>query len=207
MLARWTNRARAKIWLKKQLNLSKLSPEEKRALIAADTICGVSMGRIKPALSYGLMRFDKPLRAKAVLQDWIGDRLQHVTGCLLSCMFCSAVYRFGNLLVIDPKPLLYEKKSNQLRLDSAHMRDYLTKFFSRDQLYLIETAYEQWRPVDKNAEAQKRYRQAGNYAPEFSKKTERLVAICQNIAERGRFDPAVQFASHGHEKDLCDRLK
>lgn len=160
-----------------------MSKAEKRVQIAKDVLLQIEAKRIKPQA--GVYIQAKVKNTFAFGKEWddpiinekeqVQDTLKNATcdACALGSMFICAVDRHDRLRIKNLNTFAvsaYPKDKNaEIELGGSDMYDYLSKFFSSDQLVAIEDAFE------------------GDYK-DISSDKKRLKAIMNNIIKNnGKF--------------------
>lgn len=174
----------------------KLSPEKKRVRVAKDVIDQLQAGTLLAGhhgyLNLGDVRnhwppADLPHKfrdlAKGVLYMYreradvnlteVFDEVK-CTVCGIGACFVAAVRRNDQVTVGD---LVHWG-------NDGFMREYLSAWFSREQLAMIEAAFEKSLNFNLSGNRQRR-EQAVKFGLRFDDPTERLIAIMQNIIDNG----------------------
>lgn len=131
-----TSKEKEVVELKKVNKLNKLfikaSPSEKRIIIAKDVINQINLGKyISKSGVY--CEFNKSI---------IGDLQKHLLKPSVNCKVCAIGSLFSSSIRINDK---YKISSSCQNIDNYPMMDELLKYFSEEQLHLIEKAYESWK--------------------------------------------------------------
>ena len=174
-----------------------LSPAEKRVYIARDVLAQIALKKLVPSIGMWLTS-DKPLYtekdvAKDVeLQD-ILKRTKQCEGCAIGGMFMCAVQTANQLKLSNLEGVKIFKEDQEDSPFYAHLDTdieyedafkYLSKFFSHDQLEMIETAFE------KDAGACHAGDDSATFVTEINDPSVRMELIMQNIiVNKGTFKP------------------
>ncbi len=180
----------------------KLSPSEKRVQIARDVIAQLKSKRLDANYGTWLDGYDKSLfdnsdlEKDSDLKDILA-KTETCIGCAVGGLFMCAVKRADSPIRVSN---LFEVDSYQLGMNDAF--SYLKKFFSEDQLELIECAFE------RNNGAVYRHDDLGKIAKQFVKDVDdpqtRMRLIMENIIDNdGTFEPEkspIGCITPGHQK-------
>lgn len=172
---------------------ARATPAQKRVIIAKDVIAALNSRKI--VATTGLYVDEDPLvdvvlTEKDLDKDYrqVLPKLEECQACAVGSMFLCAVKRADNLPLRETN-LLAEIQDNKewgdgkaaATLAEVHpgFHSYLTRFFDRDQIYLMENAFEQ-------SSIHERVRVVCLYGDD----EERLRMIMENVVRnRGRFQP------------------
>lgn len=147
------------------IRFRKANKARKRVMIAKDVLDQIRLEKYVPSCLYFVL--DNPTSETVINQQ----NLQNDYKCRLcgiGAAFASAV-RLGNS---------FEAKT--YALDSQPIREVLSKYFSNDQILMIENYYENW-----GVAAKKWNRHNG-----FWDRIPRMIAIFQNVIDnKGEFKP------------------
>lgn len=157
-----------------------LSPSEKRVAIARDVLAqlaskrftakfGVWFGKKNNSNLFSDRAIEKDLEVKDVISE-----IKQCDGCAIGGMFMCAVDRADKLKISE---LTYHNNE----ISEKDSFDYLRRFFSADQLNLIESVFER-------NEGAKFSDGAENFAPGLDSASERMRLIMENIiVNKGTF--------------------
>lgn len=132
-------------WMKNKLTtrkFDKLSPADKRIYIARDVLAQLQLGQLKAkSMTYvDGGAFDKYLSARDKKRD-LGELLdgEKCSACAIGSLFVCAVRVADRAPVTSFLPI---PEATRLDARDGKMREYLDRFFSREQQALIEAAFE-----------------------------------------------------------------
>lgn len=177
----------------KDKKFAELIKAQKRVQLAEDVLDQLRIKRFKAkngAFVYTKGHLVKPLvKPDAELQD-ITSKLKKCNVCALGGMFIAAIDRFDKLKIRDLENFSYaSEQGDAFDIEASDITKYLKKFFSFDQIRLIELAFEQgtgwfssdWTAKDESAVFFNEY---------VTNPTKRLTLIMENIIEnKGTFKP------------------
>jgi len=185
-----------------------LKPAEKRVAIARDVLAQIALKRFKPVSGFwittpgnkGDIFNEKDVKKDPELQS-IFQKTKQCDGCAIGGMFMCAVERSDKLKLSELECVKSFKE--QVKYHDSHPNDvspklreeiseedafdYLGKFFSKDQLEMIEVAFEQGggaiSKFDCNTEALQ-------FVEKVEEPADRMKLIMQNIVvNKGKFCP------------------
>jgi len=160
---------------------NKASKARKRVMIAQDCIDRIKAKQISAYSGSFVRRGD--IDWDTSIKDLMGNDMYTCQACAKGSLFMSYVGRvneckFEAAATID----------NDDIDDTAHMK--LREIFSKEQLDLIETAFEGGSYLRVNDDIQKREAALRHIYRKYDNEDERLLAICQNIIDNdGKFKP------------------
>jgi len=194
----------------------KLSPADKRVAIARDVLAQIAAQKLVPTSGTWLSGKDdsplfdeKDVKKNPELQA-ILTKTKQCEGCALGGLFLCAVKKADKLKLNELEEV---KKFEEWKAEcgsEAFLSDeskyiyqedafkYLGRFFSKDQLEAIESAFEQGRGAVQEYE----YSEAANFAEEVGEPEDRMRLIMENIiSHKGRFvyqdEPVVKWVTPG----------
>jgi hypothetical protein len=161
----------------------KMSASEKRVQIARDVLAQLASKRLIATTGTWLAGSDEgnlfsrqDVEKSPELQKVL-SKTKECTGCALGGMFMCAVERADNLKIGD----LSDDTQSQLQIQTDDIFEYMEKFFSRGQLHMIESAFEQG---DGHASDE----DAADWLSEVDEASERMRLIMENIVvNKGKF--------------------
>lgn len=161
----------------------KMTPSEKRVQIARDVLAQLASKRLIATEGLWLNgKGSKPLftnnqlEENAELQSVLSKQKQ-CTGCALGGMFMCAVERADKLKLKD----LSEDSQDEGHIEHDDVFDYMEKYFPRDQLDKIESAFERGEGAASDYEA-------AEWLQEVDDPSLRMRLIMENIvANKGKF--------------------
>jgi hypothetical protein len=171
----------------------KMTPSEKRVTIARDVIAQLAVGRLVATTGLWLaspngMLFDdsdaeKDLELQAVLK-----KTKTCEGCAMGGLFMCAVERANKLKVSELVNVDTDEDGESFVTDGEVQGDdafsYLKRFFSKGQLEMIETAFEQ------GGGATSAGFESESFAENVEDPGERMRLIMENIVvNKGKFVP------------------
>ncbi len=170
----------------------KLKPAEKRVAIARDVLKHVASRRIIPthgawvdSTGSGALVSAKNIKKDPELQELFAS-MKSCNACALGGMFMCAVEKADNLKVSDLQDVKVDGNIYEAGVEQEDVFDYMKKFFSVDQLTMIESAFE------KNEGAC--YDEAGDdFAPDVEDAADRMRLVMENIiVNKGTFKPELE---------------
>lgn len=173
----------------KPVKLSSLSPKKRRVAIAEDVISGLAAKRLLATCGSYITSAYAEIEAKegqslgddvevCDLQKVIASTMKSCEVCAKGAMFIAAVEKFNNVKVLD-----LQVGDNPLRKfdDDEDVCTHLENYFSRDQLDLIEVAFEgSSMSLDENTEE---CQVALAYQHRYTDVSDRMTAIMENIVK------------------------
>lgn len=160
----------------------KMSPSEKRVQIARDVLAQLAAKRLiaTPGIWLSGMR-DNLLKSSDFVKDpelqKVLGKTKQCTGCALGGMFMCAVERANKLKVGE----LSNDSQKSGNIEFEDVFTYMEKFFSRNQLDQIESAFEK-------GEGASDVYDANDWLEEVDDASERMRLIMENIvANKGKF--------------------
>lgn len=164
----------------------KASPAEKRIMIAEDTIQQLNSKKIIAEAGV-YFQSDIPLKRGKSLQDELIKKQPTCNVCQIGGLFASCVTINNDLNI--PKEdkdenYFWNYSTETEEIEATQMRDYLSKYFSPEQLVLIEIAFEEnidiaRRMIDAHKSNQKNIKKESLFLKKKKKveKTKLLVAL------------------------------
>lgn len=176
---------------KDNLEFQKLSPAEKRVQIARDVLAQLASKRLIARGRTWLRQPEKDmlletktaLKNKDVELQTVLSGLKKCEGCALGGMFMCAVERADNLKISQLINFdTVERNKEDLIVEGDDAFSYLGKFFSRNQLDLIESAFERGNGASSETRSE-------NFVYNIDDPSERMRLIMENIiANNGTFN-------------------
>lgn len=183
------SQAQAQKHLARKVDFAKLSPAQQRVMIAMDVLAQLELKRFEAATgTYVSLFFKKPVTQETfhkMSASKVLDQAASCEACALGSCLLSLASRTNTLggLKLCSSGGEHEIPSDLVR-DSRDMRPELNKYFSPDQLDLIESAFECTNMSDREVHV------AIEFGSKHSENGERLKAIMTNIVKNcGEFKP------------------
>lgn len=179
----------------------KATAAEKRVLIAKDVIAQIKAKKFKPTPGMWVLLKNKQNRdladptavfegTNSVRKLFLAEEIPSCSCCALGAVFMSCTLYNNKTTIAD---LDEETDSFDVRVRETEYGSFtngLTKFFSRDQLQLIEIAFEGGGGAFDVDEEDLEEVHAADWVKKLRNAEKRLVAIMQNIIDnKGRFVP------------------
>lgn len=187
----------------------KMTPAQKRVQIARDVIAQIDASRLVPKFGTWLStKNNGPLVTPSSVKDSNAElkdvlsKVKQCTGCAIGGMFMCAVERADKLKIKELSDFWEEegcdKNTQYVDIDDTDAFEYLSRFFSAQQLSEIEAAFERNGGIEFHD-------LAGDFAPECEEPAERMRLIMQSIiVGNGKFDitkqPRMTYIVDGYEE-------
>jgi len=152
---------------------SKANKARKRVLIAKDVILRVALNNVNIKTGNFLSKSDflHALNRQLSFKDVLNNNNETCKVCAKGALFCSIIGRINNVTIND-----IQGDRNSL-IDNNHKQ--LLKYFSAEQLDMIETAFESGSYLNIiSADAKDK---CVEFYKQYTYPTDRLIAICENI--------------------------
>lgn len=162
-----------------------MTPEEKRVEIARDVLAQIRMGQFKAGMGY-MQVF--PVDDNKYTHEFYGCQLNTAVkkgevrceGCADGALFMAYVMRYNHLNV----------KTANTDVSKEYIKSRMRRLFSKDQLDLIETAYERCVIHGDGNISKELARRTISWGTRYDNREKRLKAIMRNIIRNnGTFKP------------------
>ncbi len=185
----------------KEALFKKMPKNRKRVAIAKDVIAQLETKQII-AVRGTYMRLREAPEARDGMQfrDALLSDKTTCTACAIGSMFACAVIRADALTIGDINEVSEASYiGTSAEIEDAIMREYLKRYFTDNQLAMIEAAFECWGAYSDTPGVRNSY----FFGHEYGDVTERMIAIFRNIAaNKGTFKPPRATAKMLERHDL-----